>query len=213
MSGSTTVRAGIEEIISRIAAGRVTPTVRAADADQADSWARQIGAGGINTFEFTATTPGWEHALRHWTTSEPQATVGLGTVTDAATAELAIDAGAAFLVSPFAVPEARFVADRAGVLFIEGGFSPNEIRSAAANGVAKLFPANIGGLPYLKTLLSVLPGARITATGGIALGDARAWLSAGAIAVSIGSDLFSRPDITAASRELLESLDTVSSNA
>jgi len=196
----------IEQTVARIVAGRVTPTVRASDATQADSWARQIGAGGIHTFEFTATTPGWEEALRHWTSTEPQATVGLGTVTDAATAELAIDAGAAFLVSPFAVPEARLVADRAGVLFIEGGFTPNEIRSAAAHGVAKLFPANIGGLPYLKTLLSVLPGARITATGGIALGDAGAWLAAGAAAVSIGSDLFTRPDIEAASRELVESL-------
>jgi len=196
----------VEQTIARIVAGRVTPTVRASHATQADSWARQIGAGGIHTFEFTATTPGWEEALRHWTSTEPQATVGLGTVTDAATAELAIDAGAAFLVSPFAVPEARSVADRAGVLFIEGGFTPNEIRSAAAHGVAKLFPANIGGLPYLKTLLSVLPGARITATGGIALGDAGAWLAAGAAAVSIGSDLFTRPDIEAASRDLVESL-------
>jgi len=197
---------GIDGTIARIVAGRVTPTVRAADAAQADSWARQIGAGGIHTFEFTATTPGWEEALRHWTSTEPQATVGLGTVTDAETAERAIDAGAAFLVSPFAVPEARAVADRAGVLFIEGGFTPNEIRSAAAHGVAKLFPASIGGLPYLKTLLSVLPGARITATGGIALGDAGAWLAAGAAAVSIGSDLFTRADIEAASRELVESL-------
>jgi 2-dehydro-3-deoxyphosphogluconate aldolase/(4S)-4-hydroxy-2-oxoglutarate aldolase len=199
---------GIEQTIARIVAGRVTPTVRAADADQADLWARQIGAGGIHTFEFTATTPGWQHAVRHWTTSEPHATVGLGTVTDAATAELALEAGAAFLVSPFAVPDVRALADREGVLFIEGGFTPNEIRAAAAHGIAKLFPANIGGLAYLKTLLSVLPGARITATGGIALGDAAAWLAAGAVAVSIGSDLFSRPDVTEASRDLVDSLDS-----
>ena len=198
---------GIDGAIARIVSGRVTPTVRAADAEQADTWARLIGQGGIDVFEFTATTPGWEEVLRHWTSSEPQATVGLGTVTDAQTAERAIDAGAAFLVSPFAVPEARVVADRAGVLFIEGGFSPNEVRSAAAHGVAKLFPANIGGLAYLRTLLSVLPGARITATGGIALADARAWLEGGAVAVSIGSDLFARPDIAAASRDLVDSLD------
>lgn len=198
----------INEAIARIVAGRVTPTVRAVGAEQADSWARQIGEGGIHIFEFTATTPGWEDVLAHWATTEPAATVGLGTVTSAETAERAIAAGAAFLVSPFAVPEARVVADRAGVLFIEGGHSPNEIRAAAAHGVAKLFPASIGGLDYLKTLLSVLPGARITATGGIRLADAGAWLAAGAAAVSIGSDLFTQPDIAAASRDLLSSLDT-----
>jgi 2-dehydro-3-deoxyphosphogluconate aldolase/(4S)-4-hydroxy-2-oxoglutarate aldolase len=196
----------VDEVIGRITAGRVTPTVRAADATQADAWARQIGAGGIHTFEFTATTPGWEEVLGHWSASEPAATVGLGTVTSAEIAERAIGAGAAFLVSPFAVPEARAVADSAGVLFIEGGFSPTEIRSAAAHGVAKLFPANIGGIGYLKTLLSVLPAARITATGGIGLGAAGSWLAAGAMAVSIGSDLFSRPDIAEASRVLLASL-------
>ncbi|TFD95165.1 bifunctional 4-hydroxy-2-oxoglutarate aldolase/2-dehydro-3-deoxy-phosphogluconate aldolase [Cryobacterium lactosi] len=197
---------GIEQTVARIRAGRVTPTVRAADATQADAWARQIGAGGIHTFEFTATTPGWEDVLRHWSASEPDATVGLGTVTTAETAERAISAGAAFLVSPFAVPEARAVADRAGILFIEGGFSPNEIRAAAAHGVAKLFPANIGGIGYLKTLLSVLPGAQITATGGISLSEAGDWLAAGALAVSIGSDLFTQPDIAQASRTLLDSL-------
>lgn len=196
----------IDETIARIVAGKVTPTVRAANVDQADSWARQIGEGGIHTFEFTATIPGWEEVLRHWTASEPTATVGLGTVTDGETAERAIDAGAAFLVSPFAVPEARAIAERAGVLFIEGGFTPNEIRSALTYGVAKLFPANIGGIGYLKSLLAVLPGARITATGGISLDNAGDWLAAGAAAVSIGSDLFARPDIAEASRTLVESL-------
>jgi 2-dehydro-3-deoxyphosphogluconate aldolase/(4S)-4-hydroxy-2-oxoglutarate aldolase len=196
----------IDEAIARIVAGRVTPTVRATSAEQADQWARSIGQGGIHTFEFTSTTPGWEDVLRQWTATEPQATVGLGTVTSAEIAERALDAGAAFLVSPFAVPEARAVADRAGVLFIEGGFTPNEIRSAAMHGVAKLFPASVGGVAYLKTLLSVLPGARITATGGIALADAGQWLAAGAVAVSIGSDLFARPDVAEATEQLLASL-------
>jgi 2-dehydro-3-deoxyphosphogluconate aldolase/(4S)-4-hydroxy-2-oxoglutarate aldolase len=198
----------VDETIARIVSGRVTPTVRAADAEQADLWASQIGEGGIHTFEFTATTLGWEDVLRHWTSTEPDATVGLGTVTDASIAERAIEAGAAFLVSPFAVPEARAVADRNGVLFIEGGFTPNEIRAAAAHGVAKLFPASLGGIAHLTTLLSVLPGARITATGGIALADASTWLDAGAVAVSIGSDLFRQPDIATASRRLLDSLDS-----
>lgn len=197
----------IDEAVSRIVEGRVTPTVRASSAAQADEWAREIGVGGIHTFEFTATTPGWEDVLQHWTSTQPAATVGLGTVTSAEIAERAIVAGAAFLVSPFAVPEARAVADEAGILFIEGGFTPSEIRAAAAHGVAKLFPASIGGIAYLKSLRSVLPGARITATGGIGLEDAAAWLAAGAAAVSIGSDLFARPDIATASRDLVRSLD------
>ncbi|MFJ8674693.1 hypothetical protein [Streptomyces sp. NPDC093589] len=55
--------------------------------------------------------------------------------------------------------------------------------------MAKLFPAHVGGLAYLRSLLAVLPGARIMATGGITVDNAADWLAAGAFSVSIGSDI------------------------
>ncbi|MBZ6106577.1 hypothetical protein ACF1HU_31625 [Streptomyces olivaceus] len=66
---------------------------------------------------------------------------------------------------PFQVPEVRPVADAADRLLVEGGLTPSELRTAANRGVAKLFPAHVGGIQYLKPLLAVLPGARVMATG------------------------------------------------
>lgn len=199
----------VREVIGHLRGARIVPTVRAADADAADGLARTLLAAGISTFEFTATTPGWEELVRSWARDRPEATVGLGTVTSTAVAETALTAGAAFLVSPFQVPEVRPVADAADRLFVEGGMTPTELRAAARRGVAKLFPAHVGGLAYLKSLRSVLPGARIMATGGVTLANAGEWLAAGAFTVSIGSDLTGADDVPAAVDTLRRQLTAV----
>ncbi|MGY0020833.1 bifunctional 4-hydroxy-2-oxoglutarate aldolase/2-dehydro-3-deoxy-phosphogluconate aldolase [Streptomyces sp. YJ-C3] len=179
-----------DDVIERLRLARVTPTVREADADTADRVARTLVDCGITAFEFTATTPGWEKLVETWSREAPQVTLGLGTVTSPEIAERALAAGAQFLVSPFQMPEVRPVADAAGRLLVEGGLTPSELRTAAERGVAKLFPAaHVGGIAYLKSVLSVLPGARINATGGVTVDNAAQWLAAGAFTVSIGSDL------------------------
>ncbi|WP_420031584.1 bifunctional 4-hydroxy-2-oxoglutarate aldolase/2-dehydro-3-deoxy-phosphogluconate aldolase [Streptomyces sp. cg28] len=195
----------VPAVIERLRLARVTPTVREADADTADRMARTLVESGITAFEFTATTPGWEKLVETWSREAPEITLGLGTITSPEIAERALAAGAHFLVSPFQVPEVRPVADAAGRLLVEGGLTPSELRVAAGRGVAKLFPANIGGIAYLKSLLSVLPGARIMATGGVTVDNAAQWLAAGAFTVSIGSDL-AKGDVRADVARLKESI-------
>ncbi|MFJ9410019.1 bifunctional 4-hydroxy-2-oxoglutarate aldolase/2-dehydro-3-deoxy-phosphogluconate aldolase [Streptomyces sp. NPDC101393] len=179
----------VRSTVGHLRQARAVPTVRAADADAADALARELLRAGFATFEFTATTPGWEELVASWRREFPRAVVGLGTVTSPEIAERALAAGAAFLVSPFQVPDVRPVADDADRLLVEGGLTPSELRTAAERGVAKLFPAHVGGLAYLRSLLAVLPGARIMATGGITVDNAADWLAAGAFSVSIGSDI------------------------
>jgi 2-dehydro-3-deoxyphosphogluconate aldolase/(4S)-4-hydroxy-2-oxoglutarate aldolase len=133
----------------------------------------------------------------------PDLLVGVGTVTAAATAQRALEGGADFLVSPYPAPEVREVARSAGALFIEGGFTPAEIAEAAARGPAKLFPASIGGPSYVRSLLAVLPEARIVPTGGIRLGEVSAYLEAGAFAVGVGSELTAAGEARERARALL----------
>ncbi|MEV8313553.1 bifunctional 4-hydroxy-2-oxoglutarate aldolase/2-dehydro-3-deoxy-phosphogluconate aldolase [Streptomyces sp. NPDC059900] len=204
--GATPLSRHVTATIERLRLARITPTVRAADADAADELARTLLACGITTFEFTATTPGWEKLVETWSREAPEATVGLGTVTSPEIAERALEAGARFLVSPFQVPEVRPVADAADRLLVEGGLTPSELRVAAGRGVAKLFPAHVGGIAYLKSVLSVLPGARVMATGGVTLDNAGEWLAAGAFTVSIGSDL-TKGDVAANVRRLRAQLE------
>jgi 2-dehydro-3-deoxyphosphogluconate aldolase / (4S)-4-hydroxy-2-oxoglutarate aldolase len=191
--------AGVERAI---AAARVLPVLRTAEAAEAARAAETLLGAGLEVVELTATIPGWADALGGLRRAYPAAVLGAGTVTTAADARRAIDAGADFLVSPYPAEEVRAVA--AGTVFLEGGFTPGEIAGAAGRGIAKLFPAHVGGPGYLRSILAVLPSARIVPTGGIALAEVPGYLAAGAYAVGVGSDLLRAPDPAKAVRELVE---------
>lgn len=197
----TTAHAGT--FLEQVATARVIPVVRTTDAREAVDVSDRLLAAGLTMVELTATTPGWPEALRRVRARHPDRLVGLGTVRHRDDALLAVDAGADFLVSPCPAPDVR--AALAGhVPFIEGGLSVGEVLASAEHGVAKLFPAHVGGTSYLRSLLAVAPQAKIVPTGGIALGDVPAWLSAGALAVGVGRDLIASQDIVASVRTLLD---------
>jgi 2-dehydro-3-deoxyphosphogluconate aldolase/(4S)-4-hydroxy-2-oxoglutarate aldolase len=197
-----TLSAAQERTAERIRSARIVPVLRAPDADAGRVIALRLVAAGLDVLELTATIPGWPDLVAAVKAEAPDAVVGLGTVRTAADAHCAVVYGADFLVSPYPVPDARAVAAEADVLFVEGGITPAEIGAAADRGVAKMFPAHLGGPQYLKSVLSVLPGARIVPTGGIAVRDVPAWLEAGAFAVGVGSDVYAADDLEAKVAEL-----------
>jgi 2-dehydro-3-deoxyphosphogluconate aldolase/(4S)-4-hydroxy-2-oxoglutarate aldolase len=196
-----------EQIERAIGAARLLPVLRTPDAAGAVRAAETLLDAGLSVVELTATTPGWADALRDVRGRHPEAVLGAGTVTTDADARLAVEAGADFLVSPYPVEAVRAFAGDTGTVFLEGGFTPAEVAAASARGIAKLFPAHVGGPAYLRSVLAVLPGARIVPTGGIGLAGVRDYLAAGAYAVGVGSDLVQAPDPAKAVRELLEARD------
>jgi len=190
------------DVLDVIREARIVPVVRRPSAAEAIGLCERMLAAGSPVIELTATTPDWAEVLRQVRSAAPDVVIGLGTVTTAAVARQAIEAGAAFLVSPYPAAEVRAVA---GVPFIEGGYTPGELAAATAAGAtAKLFPAGPAGPGYLKAVLDVLPGARVIPTGGITLARAGDWLAAGAFAVGVGSDLATSPDAPALLRALRE---------
>ena len=201
-----TVVDGVERVAEVIGGARLLPVLRVGSADQALSLADRLSEAGLPAIELTATTPGWVGAVRTLRERAPHLIVGAGTVTTADDARAAVDAGAHFLVSPYPAPAVRPVVQGTGVPFVEGGFTPAEIADAAGRGIAKLFPAHVGGPTFLRSLTAVLPGARIVPTGGIRLSDVGAWLAAGAFAVGVGSDLTAPGDIRSRIEQALEGL-------
>jgi 2-dehydro-3-deoxyphosphogluconate aldolase/(4S)-4-hydroxy-2-oxoglutarate aldolase len=189
----------------RLRAARLVPVVRVSEETQARQIVWRLLDAGLDTVEITTTIPGWDRVVRALLDESADLLVGVGTVTTADQARAAVQAGARFCVSPRLVPEARAVLGRDGVPFIEGGLTPTEISDAASRGIAKLFPAHVGGVGYLKSLLAIVPDARLMPTGGIALTDVAAWLAAGAVAVGVGSDLTAPGDIAARVAEALRS--------
>ncbi|UOE45072.1 bifunctional 4-hydroxy-2-oxoglutarate aldolase/2-dehydro-3-deoxy-phosphogluconate aldolase [Agromyces larvae] len=169
---------------------KVVPVLRPATANELRALVEASRVAGFGAVELTATVPGWQGVLQD-TLDDPRyvdLAIGVGTVVSAGIAREAADLGAHFLVSPFPVPEAVL---EAAPPLVQGGLTPGELREAgAATGIAKLFPAASVGVGHLKAVRDVLPDLAIMPTGGITPATARDWLDAGAIAVGIGTALF-----------------------
>lgn len=122
--------------------------------------------------------------------------VGAGTLLSMRDYENACASGAEFLVSPY---WSQVLSDRANSdhrLLIPGVLTPTEVRVARQHGwrLQKLFPANLGGPVYLKTLRGPFHDVDFIPTGGIDESHIQAYLNAGAAAIGIGSALV-RPGI------------------
>ncbi|MEV6953055.1 bifunctional 4-hydroxy-2-oxoglutarate aldolase/2-dehydro-3-deoxy-phosphogluconate aldolase [Streptomyces sp. NPDC051183] len=196
-------RAGSCHPYAVIAAQRLLPVLRNTDAAEAVRQATALLAAGCRAVELTTSTPGWAEAVARTAPLADAhgrpALIGVGTVSTAGDAHAALDAGAAFLISPYPAPEVREVAEERRAVFVEGGFTPGEIAAAARSaGAAKVFPAHVGGPRFIRSLKAVLPEALIIPTGGIAPAEAGEWLAAGAAAVGIGSGLPADPGELAA---------------
>jgi 2-dehydro-3-deoxyphosphogluconate aldolase/(4S)-4-hydroxy-2-oxoglutarate aldolase len=117
--------------------------------------------------------------------------VGAGTIRTTDHVKAAIDAGAAFGVSPVLDYDVLVSALAAGLPFVPGAYSPTEIDAAWRAGATfvKLFPGSSLGPGHVRELRGPLPEVETIATGGVDASTAMAFLDAGAVAVGIGSAL------------------------
>jgi 2-dehydro-3-deoxyphosphogluconate aldolase/(4S)-4-hydroxy-2-oxoglutarate aldolase len=117
---------------------------------------------------------------------------GAGTVLTADDARRCIDAGSSFLVSPITHPEILELAKHSGIVTMAGALSPNEIFTAWRAGAdfVKVFPVSaVGGASYIRSVKTVFPQIGLIPTGGVSIEKAESFISAGATAVGIGSEL------------------------
>jgi 2-dehydro-3-deoxyphosphogluconate aldolase/(4S)-4-hydroxy-2-oxoglutarate aldolase len=192
------MRDQLRALDERMSRAKVLPVLRAPSVREALAQVRLCAEAGLDVIELTTSTPDWPAALAEARANHPERLIGVGTVLTKTDAERAIDHGAGFLVSPCPAAPVRRVAKQQGTEFLEGGMTVREVLSASNRGIAKLFPAHVGGPQFLRSVLALRPGARIVPTGGISLADVPEWLRAGAVAVGIGGGLLSEPDLRAA---------------
>jgi len=182
----------VEEIIRRIGEIGIVPVIRAANAAEASRVVEAVCAGGIPVVEITMTVPDAPRVLREVARANCDLLIGAGTVLDAKQAEICIDAGAQFLVSPGLAPEVIHTAAKHGVLAIPGAFTPTEVMAAKDLGVnvIKIFPCGSGGGPgHIKALRAPFPDCRFIPTGGVNLKNAEEYFAVGAFALGIGAEL------------------------
>lgn len=117
--------------------------------------------------------------------------LGAGTVLDPETARAALLAGAEYIVAPSLNLDVIRLCRRYDKVVMPGAFTPTEVVAAweAGADVVKIFPADVGGAPYLKALRGPLPQIRLMPTGGVDLNTAESFLKAGACCLGVGSSL------------------------
>jgi 2-dehydro-3-deoxyphosphogluconate aldolase / (4S)-4-hydroxy-2-oxoglutarate aldolase len=178
--------------LSRILDRRLVAIIRSDRADQLVAAARALYEGGIDVLEVTFTVPGALEIIKDVQRDiGKHVLLGAGTVLDTETARLAILAGAEFLVSPTLNLDVIRMGHRYDKLVLPGVFTPTEVLAATEAGapMVKIFPAEVGGPPYLKALKGPLPQIRLMPTGGVNLETLPQFMAAGASAVGLGSSL------------------------
>jgi 2-dehydro-3-deoxyphosphogluconate aldolase / (4S)-4-hydroxy-2-oxoglutarate aldolase len=150
-----------------------------------------LADGGVRLLEITLNSPGALDLIREVAgRMGDRLLVGAGTVLTPAEAELAIDAGAKFILSPSLDVETIQVTKELGAVSVPGAFTATEILMAWRNGadIVKVFPASVGA-SYLRDIRGPLPQIRLMPTGGVNLNNIREFRAAGAVAYGIGSAL------------------------
>lgn len=177
--------------LQRIVDVGVVPIIRAPTADEALRICEVLIDTGMPIVEVTFTVPGASEVIRRLRTQFPALFVGAGTVLDGPTARAAILEGAEFLISVVAPQDVIALCRQYGVAVVPGAFTPSEIMAAVAMGadLVKLFPAEVGGPGYLRSLRAPFPALRVFPTGGVSAANIREWFEAGAVAVGVGSSL------------------------
>jgi 2-dehydro-3-deoxyphosphogluconate aldolase/(4S)-4-hydroxy-2-oxoglutarate aldolase len=180
------------EDLQRVLKTGLVAIIRANSGEQLVPVARALYEGGIDVIEVTFTVPNAVDVLAAVKKElGKQILLGAGTVLDPETARTALLAGAQFLVSPTVNLDVIKLATRYDKLIMPGAYTPTEILTAweAGADVIKVFPADIGGPPYLKALKGPLPQVRLMPTGGVNLQTLPEFIKAGACAVGLGSSL------------------------
>ena len=135
----------------------------------------------------------------------PGMMLGVGSVTDAASAAQYMLAGANFVVTPVFRQDIAVVCNRRKVLWSPGCGSLTEIATAEEMGceLVKLFPGSTYGPGFVKAIKGPQPWTSIMPTGGVSTEESnlRGWFDAGVTCVGMGSKLISK--------EILESKDYV----
>lgn len=181
------------EAIRRIVDPGLVAVVRAEAAEHAEAIVEACFQGGVTAAEITLTVPG---AVRLIETlcgkyRPEDLVIGAGTVLDSETARIALLAGARFIVSPALHLSTARLCNRYQVPYLPGAGTAGEVLSAMEAGaeIVKVFPCETLGPSFISALRGPLPQASFMPTGGVRIDNTASWISAGACAVGVGSQL------------------------
>ena len=130
----------------------------------------------------------------------PEMILGVGSVTDAASASLYMALGANFVVTPVYREDIAIVCNRRKVLWSPGCGSLTEIATAEQMGaeIIKVFPGSTLGPDFVSAIKGPCPWTSIMPTGGVSADkeNLEGWFEAGVTCVGMGSQLITKEYLT-----------------
>jgi len=168
--------------------------------------------GGARLLEFTArgdfAHEVFAELVKYAVAELPGMILGVGSVTDAASASRFMGLGANFIVTPVLREDIAIVCNRRKVLWSPGCGTLTEIAKAEELGceIIKLFPGDIYGPQFVKGIKGPQPWTSIMPTGGVSPDreNLSAWFNAGVTCVGMGSQLISKEIIAKEDYEALK---------
>lgn len=168
----------------------VIPVIKIKDKNVAPRLAEALRNGGIPCAEITFRTEAAADAIRMITAEVKDILVGAGTVSFPEQVDIAMDAGAKFIVSPGFNEKVVQHCIKKGIVVLPGILNPTEIEMARQYdlNVLKFFPAEAaGGIAMLKALNGPYPDITFMPTGGINRTNLNDYLNLDCVAACGGS--------------------------
>jgi 2-dehydro-3-deoxyphosphogluconate aldolase/(4S)-4-hydroxy-2-oxoglutarate aldolase len=191
----------VEQIIERLKSLGVVPVVSIVSPGRAGDLGKVLVEAGLPVVEVTFRTPQAGAAIAAFAKQHPKLLLGAGTVIRVEQAEIAVGAGAQFVVSPgFAPDVVEWCLERA-IPVIPGVATATEIQAALAQGcrLMKFFPAELmGGPAALRAQAGPFGQALFMPSGGVNLENLGAYLQLPNVVCCAGSWLAPQAAIDAA---------------
>lgn len=166
-------------VFEALASDQLVPVIALDAAADAVPLGRALLAGGLSCVEITLRTAAALDGIRALA-GDPALLVGAGTVLQPDQVDLAVEAGARFVVSPGLDPDVVARCLQRAVDVVPGVATATEVQSALRLGleVLKLFPAEaMGGIDTVRALAGPFGAVRFVPTGGVDRGNAPVYLA------------------------------------
>ena len=169
--------------------------LRGIDIDSIEPLVETSVSAGLKAIEITMNTRGAATLIEKAVAiAGKRLTIGAGTVLSVKTLEIAIGAGATFIVTPVLVEDVMKYCIKNKIAVFPGALTPLEIYNAwnAGATMVKVFPSGAFGPKYFKEIKGPFDNIELLACGGLTPENMKEYFSCGASAIAFGEGVFKR---------------------
>jgi len=181
-------------IIDDIRNKKIYGIIREDDPEYAYELARAYAEGGIRFIELNCPLEVTQRVSKI-----DNVVVSQGGIITTQQAHSALEAGATIISSPIFHTNLVRLASCYSIFMIPSVTTPNEAYNAwrARMPLIKIYPVKeMGGVEYIKDMVKPMPFLNLLPCGFVKIEDVKGYLDAGAVAVGIGRELYSKNNYT-----------------